>query len=258
MPAPRLMRARGTPTAATPDSRSAASAAATSMSNAFSVLGIDPSATAVGPLSAVTLSEGRGLDADDTGENVAVLDATYAASNDLAVGDTIDVGGTDMEIVGIVTSTSSEADTAANVYIPLDVAQTLAGVEDVVSTVYVQADIRGRDRGGAVRHRGGAARRDRELAVRPRFDRLGLACQRVGAHLEPRHVAVDPRAGGGARPGRPVHDLGRLTPHPRVRHAEGHRLVERPRGRPGGGGVRRAGAARRRGRASRWDSSASG
>ena len=108
--------------------------------NAFSVLGIDPAATAVGPLSAVTLSDGRGLDADDTGENVAVLDATYASSNDLAVGDTIDVGGTDMEVVGIVTSTSSEADTAANVYIPLDVAQSIAGVEDVVSTVYVQAD----------------------------------------------------------------------------------------------------------------------
>jgi ABC-type antimicrobial peptide transport system permease subunit len=107
--------------------------------NAFSVLGIDPAATAVGPLSAVTLSDGRGLDSGDTGNDVAVLDATYAASNDLAVGDTIDVGGTEMEIVGIVTSTSSEADTAANVYIPLDVAQGIAGVEDVVSTVYVQA-----------------------------------------------------------------------------------------------------------------------
>jgi putative ABC transport system permease protein len=108
--------------------------------DAFSVLGIDPAETAVGPLSAVTLSDGRGMDADDTGHNVAVLDATYAAAGDLALGDTIDVGGTDMEIVGIVTSTSSAADTAANVYIPLDVAQTLAGVQDVVSTVYVQAE----------------------------------------------------------------------------------------------------------------------
>lgn len=108
--------------------------------NAFSVLGIDPVVTAVGPLSAVRLSDGRALDSDDTGQNVAVLDATYASSAELAVGDTIDVGGTGMQIVGIVTSTSSEADTAANVYIPLDVAQSIAGVEDVVSTVYVQAD----------------------------------------------------------------------------------------------------------------------
>lgn len=107
--------------------------------DAFSVLGIDPGATAVGPLSAASVTEGRGLEAGDAGRNVAVLDATYAATSDIAVGDTIDVGGTDVEVVGLVTSTSSEADTAANVYIPLDVAQTIAGVDDVVSTVYVQA-----------------------------------------------------------------------------------------------------------------------
>ena len=40
--------------------RAAASAAAPSTSTAFSVLGIDPAETAVGPLSAVTLSDGRG------------------------------------------------------------------------------------------------------------------------------------------------------------------------------------------------------
>jgi putative ABC transport system permease protein len=106
--------------------------------DSFTVLGISAD-TSVGPMSAVEVSEGRLLDDGDDGADVAVIDATYATSNDLAVGGTIDVGGTEMEIVGIVTSTSSEADTAANVYIPLDVAQTLAGVDDVVSTVYVQA-----------------------------------------------------------------------------------------------------------------------
>lgn len=90
-------------------------------------------------MSSVTLSDGRQLDADDAGQNVAVLDSTYATSSDLAVGDTINVGGTDLEIVGIVTSSSSDADTAANVYIPLDVAQSLADTGDVISTVYVQA-----------------------------------------------------------------------------------------------------------------------
>ncbi|GAA1993441.1 ABC transporter permease [Microbacterium pumilum] len=108
--------------------------------DSFSVLGIDGASTAVGPLSAVTLSDGRALDADDEGASVAVLDATYAATADLAVGDTIDVGGQEMEVVGIVASSSSDADTAANVYIPLDVAQTLSGAGDVVSTVYVQAE----------------------------------------------------------------------------------------------------------------------
>lgn len=57
----------------------------------------------------------------------------------MAVGDTLSVGGTDFEVVGIVASTSADADTAANVYIPLDVAQELSGAGDVVSTVYVQA-----------------------------------------------------------------------------------------------------------------------
>ncbi|MGL1344690.1 ABC transporter permease, partial [Vibrio parahaemolyticus] len=85
--------------------------------DAFSVLGVDPAAT-VGPLSAVTVSEGRALSASDAGTDVAVLDATYAASKSLAVGGTIDVGGTSMQIVGIVTSAAATADTAANVYLP--------------------------------------------------------------------------------------------------------------------------------------------
>lgn len=111
--------------------------------DSFTVLGIDPSAASgdasVGPMSSVTVSDGRGLEASDAGADVAVLDATYAASSDLAVGDSIDVGGTSFEIVGIVASASSDADTASNLYIPLDVAQELSGAGDVVSTIYVQA-----------------------------------------------------------------------------------------------------------------------
>jgi len=107
--------------------------------NSFTVLGIDPDDTAVGPLSAVEVSEGRALTSSDAGELVTVVDATYATTNDISVGDTIDVGGSDVEVVGLIASTSSDADTAANVYIPLEVAQSLAGLEDVVSTVYVQA-----------------------------------------------------------------------------------------------------------------------
>jgi putative ABC transport system permease protein len=73
--------------------------------DSFSVLGIDPAATSVGPLASA-----------------------------------IDVAGSDVEVVGILGSTSDSADTAANVYLPLSTAQTLAGVDDVISTVYVQAD----------------------------------------------------------------------------------------------------------------------
>ena len=107
--------------------------------DSFSVLGVDPGATAAGPLTAATVSGGRALTSSDAGTDVAVVDATYAASASLAVGGTIDVAGTPFQIVGIVASASSSADTAANVYIPLDVAQKLSGAGDVVSTVYVQA-----------------------------------------------------------------------------------------------------------------------
>ena len=108
----------------------------------FTVLGIDPSAVSVGPLSAVTLQDGRALDAQDVGQNVAIVDSAYATTNELAVGDTIDVGGTAMEVVGIVASTSNEADTAANVYLPLDVAQTLSGVGEVSCTIVPEAPVR--------------------------------------------------------------------------------------------------------------------
>lgn len=107
--------------------------------DAFTVLGIDPSNAAVGPLSAVSLSGGRALASSDAGTDVAVLDATYAKSAGLSVGGTIDVGGATFQIVGIVSSASSSSDTAANVYVPLDVAQKLSGAGQVVSTVYVQA-----------------------------------------------------------------------------------------------------------------------
>lgn len=108
--------------------------------DSFTVLGIDPAVTATGPLSAVGVDSGRGLEPADAGRAVALVDATYAASVETAVGDDIEIGGTAFEVIGVVASTSSAADTASDVYIPLDVAQDLAGVGAVVSTIYVQAE----------------------------------------------------------------------------------------------------------------------
>ncbi|MGR0320990.1 ABC transporter permease [Agromyces sp. ZXT2-3] len=104
-----------------------------------SVTGVDPSADAIGPLSAVELADGRGLDAGDTGAYVVVLDAGYATTEGVAVGDTIDLGGTEFEVVGTVTSTSADAATASNAYIPLDVAQELSGMDGQVTDISVQA-----------------------------------------------------------------------------------------------------------------------
>ncbi|MBF4579034.1 ABC transporter permease [Frigoribacterium sp. VKM Ac-2530] len=105
----------------------------------FSVTGLDPSAAAVGPLTSASLVDGRPLAADDAGTDVVVLDQTYATSAELAVGDTLAIGGTDFTVVGIVASTSSDAATASDAYVPLDTAQALSGLTDQISDVYVTA-----------------------------------------------------------------------------------------------------------------------
>jgi putative ABC transport system permease protein len=107
--------------------------------DSFSVMGLDVDASSVGPLTTVTVDEGRALEKSDAGDYVAVLDSAYATTAELAVGDSLIVGGEEFEIVGIVSSTSAEAETASNVYIPLDVAQTLSENEGKVSSIYVQA-----------------------------------------------------------------------------------------------------------------------
>lgn len=107
--------------------------------DAVTVLGIEPGVSDIGPLSAVTVTDGRALSAEDAGEAVAVVDETYATGEGLAVGDEIDLGGTAVAVVGIVASSTADADAAANVFVPLDLAQELSGAGEVVSTVYVQA-----------------------------------------------------------------------------------------------------------------------
>ncbi|MBK5239277.1 MAG: ABC transporter permease, partial [Actinomycetales bacterium] len=105
----------------------------------FTVMGVDPAATAVGPISAVALTEGRGLSASDVGQPNAVLDAAYATTSSLTIGGTLDIGGTSFTIVGLVGSTSGDSASASNVYIPLDLAQSISGETGKISHVYVQA-----------------------------------------------------------------------------------------------------------------------
>ena len=110
--------------------------------DSFSVMGIGAD-EATGPLTGTVLDSGRALGAADSGSFNAVLDATYASSAGLAVGDTITLGKTDgtqdFTIVGIISSGTAAAETAVNVYIPLDTAQTLAGQAGLVTNVYVAA-----------------------------------------------------------------------------------------------------------------------
>jgi putative ABC transport system permease protein len=107
--------------------------------DSFTVEGVDLTGDAVGPLTSTTVVDGRALEVSDTGTNVVVLDETWATTQDYAVGDTVVIGSTDFEVVGIVGSGSSDVTTAANTYISLDVAQALAGLDGQISTISVQA-----------------------------------------------------------------------------------------------------------------------
>ncbi len=81
--------------------------------NSFSVLGLglglelelelelDPTTEAVGPLSAVTLTDGRSLSRADAGAHVAVLDSSYATSASLVTGGTAELSGGQQQRVAI-------------------------------------------------------------------------------------------------------------------------------------------------------------
>ncbi|MBF4626958.1 ABC transporter permease [Curtobacterium flaccumfaciens] len=108
--------------------------------DSFTVTGIPVSGATVGPLTSTELTKGRTFAAKDAGKDVVVLDASYAKSESKAVGDTVDIGGTDFTVIGIVSSTGSASTTGSNTYIPLDTAQALADLDGKVTSIYVSAE----------------------------------------------------------------------------------------------------------------------
>ncbi|MEV6259617.1 ABC transporter permease [Streptomyces sp. NPDC051784] len=105
--------------------------------NSFTVYGTDVTQQGLGPLTSSKITKGRTFKATETDAKVAVVDSAYAKEKELAVGKTVTVSGTKYAIVGV--STADSGDAAANVYIPLKQAQTVADSKDKVTTVYVQA-----------------------------------------------------------------------------------------------------------------------
>lgn len=105
--------------------------------DSYTVMGLDVTASGLGPLTTSGITEGQGFTAAQTEAAVAVVDAGYARENELAPGDTLTVSGTGFTVTGIATAESAEA--AADVYVPLGQAQELADREDEVTAVYVRA-----------------------------------------------------------------------------------------------------------------------
>jgi putative ABC transport system permease protein len=107
-----------------------------------SVDGVGTGHTALGPLSAASLTSGHSFSAADSDAHVAVVDSGYATSNSLKVGSTITVDSVKFKVIGIVRQPQSAS--PPDVYIPLEVAQGLKtgplGVETGdVNTIYVTA-----------------------------------------------------------------------------------------------------------------------
>lgn len=108
--------------------------------NSFSVEGVGVSTQKVGPLASTSLKSGRNFVAADAGTYVALVDSSYASTNKITEGKALTIAGKDFKVVGIISSTSTAASTPSNVYLPIDVAQTLSSNTGVYSNVYVSAN----------------------------------------------------------------------------------------------------------------------
>ncbi|MFJ9131052.1 ABC transporter permease [Streptomyces sp. NPDC102340] len=105
--------------------------------NSFSVCGTDVTQQKLGPLTSSKVTKGRSFKTSESNAKVAVVDSSYAKEKKLAVGDKVTVKGAKYQVIGVATADSGDA--AANVYVPLKQAQTLADAKSKVTTVYVKA-----------------------------------------------------------------------------------------------------------------------
>ncbi|MFB7779847.1 ABC transporter permease [Streptomyces bauhiniae] len=105
--------------------------------NQYTVYGTDVTKSALGPLTSSKITSGRGFKATETDAKVVIADAAYAKTKKYKVGSKVTVKGVKYEVIGI--ATASSGDSAANLYLPLKQAQTLAGEKDKVTTIYVKA-----------------------------------------------------------------------------------------------------------------------
>ncbi|THA75066.1 ABC transporter permease [Streptomyces sp. A0642] len=105
--------------------------------NSYTVYGTDVAQQDLGPLTSSKITAGRTFKTTETNAKVAVVDAAYAKEKKLSTGKTVTIHGTTFTIIGV--STADSGDAAANLYIPLQQAQTLADAKNKITTVYVKA-----------------------------------------------------------------------------------------------------------------------
>ncbi|MFJ9703874.1 ABC transporter permease [Streptomyces sp. NPDC101234] len=105
--------------------------------NSYSVFGTDVSNADLGPLTSSKITSGRTFKSSETDAKVLVVDSAYAKQKKYKVGSTVTIKSVKFTVIGVATANSG--DSAANLYIPLQQAQTLASEKNKVTTIYVKA-----------------------------------------------------------------------------------------------------------------------
>ncbi|OIJ65104.1 ABC transporter permease [Streptomyces mangrovisoli] len=105
--------------------------------NSYSVFGTDVTKAGLGPLTSSKITSGRAFKTTETDAKVIIADSAYAKEKKYKVGSTVTVKSVKYKVIGI--ATASSGDSAANLYMPLKQAQTLADEKNKVTTIYVKA-----------------------------------------------------------------------------------------------------------------------
>ncbi len=121
-----------TPTGAAPPSGSTGAPDSINFETT-TVSGVDTSNRDLGLLTSSQITDGAYL----AGADEAVVSQSYATQEDLAVGDTVDVGGKSFDVVGI--SSGAVGGQSSDVYVELGTLQRLADLQGRVNTIQVQA-----------------------------------------------------------------------------------------------------------------------
>ncbi len=105
--------------------------------NSYTIYGTDVTQTDIGPLTSSKITSGRTFKTTETNAKVLVADSAFAKEKKYKVGSTVTINKVKYTIIGIATADSGDA--AANLYMPLKQAQTLADEKNKVTTIYVKA-----------------------------------------------------------------------------------------------------------------------
>jgi putative ABC transport system permease protein len=104
--------------------------------------GIDTGDASIGPLSTATLVSGHELSPADRDSAVAVVDSSFAASNNLKVGSSLNIASAGYTVIGVISQ--PQVSNPTDIYIPLGRAQAMStqmgeSLRGEVNTIYVTA-----------------------------------------------------------------------------------------------------------------------